>query len=238
VKEAKRRLEEELWTEQRANDAYEGYRARGVDKRGRRLHHNRAKDYVPPATPGGKVNVTDPDSKNLKAPRGYVQGYNAQAVVNENQIVIAAEINTGSSDFGHLAPMVEAALHELEAAGITEQPGVIVADAGYWHQQQMEQITGQGIPVLVPPDADKRKGSRPGWDGGPYAFMRAVLETELGQALYRRRQETVEPVFANTKFNRRFDRFQRRGRAACHSEWRLITATHNLMKLHTALNAA
>jgi len=238
VKEAKRRLEEELWTEQRANDAYEAYRARGVDKRGRRLHHNMAKDYAPPATPVGKVNLTDPDSKNLKAPRGYIQGYNAQAVVNENQIVIAAEINTGSSDFGHLGPMVEAAQQELEAAGIVEQPGVIVADAGYWHQQQMEHISGQGIPVLVPPDADKRKGIRPGWDGGPYAFMRAVLETELGKTLYRRRQETVEPVFANTKFNRRFDRFQRRGRAACHSEWRLINATHNLLKLHTALQAA
>jgi transposase len=237
VKEAKRRLEEELWTEQRANDAYEAYRARGVDKRGRGFGGG-SKPYQPPAIPAGKVNVTDPDSKNLKAPRGYIQGYNAQAVVNENQIVIAAEINTGSSDFGHLGPMVDAALLELEAAGITEQPGVIVADAGYWHQQQMEQITGQGIPVLVPPDADKRKGTRPGWDGGPYAFMRAVLETDLGKALYRRRQETVEPVFANTKFNRRFDRFQRRGRAACHSEWRLINATHNLLKLHTALQAA
>jgi len=238
VKEATRRLEEELWVEQRANDAYEAYRARGVDKRGWALSGGSSKPYQPPPTPAGKVNVTDPDSKNLKAPRGYIQGYNAQAVVNENQIVIAAEINTGSADFGHLGPMVDAALHELEAAGITEQPGVIVADAGYWHQQQMERITGRGIPVLVPPDADKRKGTRPGWDGGPYAFMRAVLETELGKTLYRRRQETVEPVFANTKFNRRFDRFQRRGRSACRSEWRLINATHNLLKLHTALQAA
>src|SRR5580704_2896149 len=166
VKEAKRRLEEELWVEQRANDAYEAYRSRGVDKRGRGFGGG-SKSYRPPETPAGKVNVTDPDSKNLKAPRGYVQGYNAQAVVNEHQIVIAAEINTGSADFGHLGPMVEAAQRELEAAGITEQPGVIVADAGYWHQQQMEQITGQGIAVLVPPDADKRKGTRPGWDGGP-----------------------------------------------------------------------
>ena len=42
----------------------------------------------------------------------------------------------------------------------------------------------------------------------------------------------VEPVFAATKFNRRIDRFQRRGRSAARSEWRLITATHNLLKLH------
>jgi len=55
---------------------------------------------------------------------------------------------------------------------------------------------------------------------------------------YRARGEAVEPVFANMKFNRRFDRFQRRGRSACHSEWRLIDATHNLLTLHTALQTA
>jgi hypothetical protein len=114
---------------------------------------------------------------------------------------------------------------------------VIVADAGYWHHGQMEQIAAQGIPVLIPPDADKRKGIRPGWDGGPYAFMRRVLETELGKALYRRRQELVEPMFANTKFNRGFTRFARRGRAACRSEWRLVALTHNPVKLHSALQA-
>jgi hypothetical protein len=49
----------------------------------------------------------------------------------------------------------------------------------------------------------------------------------------------IEPVFGHTKFNRRYDRFQRRGRAACRSEWRLITATHNLVKLwhHTTTPA-
>jgi len=35
----------------------------------------------------------------------------------------------------------------------------------------------------------------------------------------------IEPVFADTKFNRRCDRLQRRGRSAARSEWRLITAT-------------
>jgi hypothetical protein len=67
--------------------------------------------------------------------------------------------------------------------------------------------------------------------------MRRVLETDLGKQLYRKRQTTIEPVFANTKFNRRIDRFLRRGRSACRSEWRLITATHNLLKLHRSQNA-
>jgi hypothetical protein len=63
--------------------------------------------------------------------------------------------------------------------------------------------------------------------------MRRVLETELGKQLYGKRQVTIEPVFANTKFNRRIDRFLRRGRAACRSEWPLITTTHTLLKLHS-----
>jgi hypothetical protein len=184
VRESKRRLEEELAVECRANEAYEAYRARGVMRDGRRFG-GPPKPYEPPATPSGKVNVTDPDSRNVKTPRGYVQGYNAQAVTNERQIVIAAEINGDSSDFGHLAPMVSAAQQELEGAGVTQTPVVLVADAGYWHQAQMENVINQGIQVLIPPDAGKRKGVRPGWDGGPYAFMRRVLATELGNALYR-----------------------------------------------------
>jgi transposase len=231
LREAKRRLEEELDVECRANAAYEAYRARGVAADGRPLGR-RPKPYEPPETPAGKVNVTDPDSRNIKSPRGYLQGYNAQAVTNERQIVIAAEVSADSPDFGHLEPMVTAAQGELDNVGISETPEVVVADAGYWHQAQMENVINRGMQVLIPPDALKRKGARPGWDGGAYAFMRGVLETDHGGGLYRKRQGMIEPVFADTKFNRRMDRFQRRGRSACRSEWRLITATHNLLKLY------
>ena len=62
--------------------------------------------------------------------------------------------------------------------------------------------------------------------------MRRVLQTDRGAELYGKRQGMIEPVFAHTKFNRGIDRFQRRGRSAARSEWRLITATHNLQKLH------
>jgi transposase len=228
VKEAKRRLEEELWTETRANRAYEAYRARGRMKDGRRF--GRPPDpYQPPDTPAGRINVTDPDSRVVKGLRGFIQGYNAQAVTNEHQLVIAAEVMTAAPDFGHLEPMLDAAHRELNAAGVTDTPGVLLADAGYWHQQQMERIVNQGIAVLIPPDASKRRGARPGWDGGLYAFMRRVLATERGGGLYRQRQPMIEPVFGQTKHNRGIGRFQRRGRAAVRAEWRLITATHNLL---------
>jgi hypothetical protein len=138
---------------------------------------------VTPATPQGKVNLTDPDSRNVKTSRGWVQGYNAQAAINND-----------SPDFGHLQPMVDAAQHELAAVGITQAPTVVLADAGYWHQDQMEQIVDRGIQVLIPPDAGKRKTPRPGWDGGLYSFMRRVLDTELGGELYAKRQGMIEPV--------------------------------------------
>ena len=236
VREAKRRLEEELASEVRANDAYEAYRAQGRDKNGRRFS-TQPKPYTPPEQPTGRVNVTDPDSRTLKTPRGFLQGYNAQAVCNEHQIVVAAEVSVSSADFGQMGPMIDKARAELAAAGVTEPPGVVLADAGYWHGEQIDTLMGQGVQVLVPPDADKRRGQRPGWDGGRYAFLRAVLETDAGAELYAQRQRMIEPIFADTKFNRRADRFLRRGRAAARSEWRLITATGNLLKLWRHANA-
>jgi hypothetical protein len=77
------------------------------------------------------INVTDPDSRNLKTTRGWVQGYNAQAVVTGEQIIVAAEISTESLDTANLQPMVTAAEEELHAAGVLETPGVVLADAGY-----------------------------------------------------------------------------------------------------------
>ena len=107
-----------------------------------------------------------------------------------------------------------------------------VANAGYWHHEQMDSVDAGGIQALIPPDAKKRKGARRGWQGGRYEWMRRVLSTELGQRLYRTRSQTAEPMFGHTKHNRGMSRFNRRGRSAARREWRLITATDNLMKLH------
>jgi hypothetical protein len=164
--------------------------------------------------------VTDPDSCNLKTTRGYVQGYNAQALVGEGQVVIAAEISTESLDTGNLEPMVARACEELAAAGVSEHPGVALADAGYWKNDAIEKIVNEHhIQTLIAPDADKRKGPRPGRRGGLYDFTRQILATDAGAQLYLKRQGIVEPVFAQIKSNRSFRRFSRRGRSAVRSEW-------------------
>jgi transposase len=231
--EAARRLEEELAVEGQANADYEAWRKRGVAVDGsRRMAPGSTKPYLAPELPEGRINITDPDSRMVMTTgQRAVQGYNAQAAVNERQIIVAAEITVDSPDFGHLEPMVDATERELAQVG-AKSPGVVVADAGYWHKRQMENVVDRGIQVLIPPDSGLRKSPRPGWDGGLYAFMRRVLETETGKALYQQRQTTIEPVFGQMKFNRRLDRFLRRGRSAARSEWRLFTASHNLLKLH------
>jgi transposase len=138
VKDAKRRLEEELFTEQRANESYEAWRAGNRMRDGRRLgRHSPPAPYAPPAVPTGKVNVSDPDSTLVKSRQGFIQGYSAQAVVNEHQVVVGAELHATGTDFGQLGPMVDKALDELRRAGVEERPDVVLADAGYWHTEQI-----------------------------------------------------------------------------------------------------
>jgi transposase len=227
------RLEANHRVDLAANEAYERWRATERDTLGRVLKGN-SKPYVAPDLPQGQVNLSDPDSRVMRTqgtpPR---QAYNAQTGVNERQIIVAAEVTVDAPDFGHLEPMLDTTLAQLARHRVTEQPGVVLADAGYWHTRQIQAISERGVDVLIPPDGAMRNGARPGWDSGIYERMRRRLSTDHGRELYAQRKITVEPVFGQIKYNRRIDRFMRRGRSAAQSEWRLVTATHNLLKLHS-----
>src|SRR5215210_1299667 len=101
-------------------------------------------------SPQGRLNLTDRDSRPQKTPRGFIQGYNAQAVATEDQIVVAADVITGSADGGQLEPMISAAAGELAAAD-AQSPQVVLADAGYWSARDIRRLIGRGLTVLVPP---------------------------------------------------------------------------------------
>ena len=233
---AAERLGSDLDVERRANEAYEHYRATARDRLGRRPG-GRAEPYQPPELPAGKVNTTDPDSRPIPIGFGFVQGYNAQAAVNEQQIVLAAEITNISTDFSQLDPMVTATLGELERAGIDQLPDAVAADAGYWNEQHMDEVVAnKHIPVLVAPDKGTRGTPKRWLTSGRASWMRAVLATEHGQQRYRKRKQTVEPLFGNTKHNGGFYRFHRRGRTKVRLEWRLLMMTHNLPRF-TATNS-
>lgn len=234
---AKAKLEAELAERTAAHEARLAERARLEAARGARL---RGRKPIPPAArvgPAARANTTDPDSAFIRGANGFVQGFNAQVVTTTAQIVVAAELSTDSPDARLLAPMTEAARDELARIGLCESPAVLVADAGYWNVPQIETLATTGLEVLVAPDSPVRNrdaGTRKPRDKRPegrYLAMRRALATPRGRALYALRRQVVEPIFGQTKAVRRCERFQRRGLAACRSEWRLIMATHNLLKL-------
>lgn len=226
------RVEQNHRVDLAVNEVYEQWRATARDTKGRVLKGN-SKPYAPPEAPDGQVNLSDPDSRVMRS-KGlpHRQAYNAQAAVNEHQIILAAEISLDAPDFGHLEPMLDHTLAHLRRHEIAEQPEAVVGDAGYWHTRQIQAIADRGIEVLVPPDGAMREGNRPGWEDGLYEHMRAKLKTAHGRTLYALRKITIEPVFGQIKYNRRVDHFMRRGRAAVQSELRLVAATHNMLKLH------
>jgi hypothetical protein len=229
---AAERLESDLSVERCANEAYEAYRARGRMRDGRRFGRP-PNPHRPPDVPAGKVNVTDPDSRPIPIGFGFVQGYNAQAAVNEQQIVLAAETTNTSTDFSQLDPMVTATLDELERAGTDQRPEAVAADAGYWNEQHMDEVVAnKHIPVLVAPDKGTRGTPKRWLSSGRASWMRSVLGSEHGQQRYRKRKQTVEPLFGNTKHNSGVYRFHRRGRTKVRLEWRLLMMTHNLNKIH------
>ena len=238
LREAKRQLEAEWEAERRARQQMLDRHAEHKARTGRRVKGRPPAQRDLSGDPPGRVNLTDPDSRPVKGPRGFIQGYNAHAVASEDQIVVAAELTNRTADGGMLEPMIGAARTELADAGVQELPTTALADAGYWSARQIEKLMTGGLTVLVPPDGHTRTGP-PATNkrGALAAGMRARLASDEGRALYRRRQTMIEPVFGQTKFNRRAERFRRRGLGACRAEWKLICATHNLLKLWRATTA-
>ena len=106
-----------------------------------------------PAAPGqGKptrANTTDPDSRPQRTAGGFLQGFNAQAVVSDDQVVIAVEVVDAVNDFGQLTPMTRTALGNLDAAGIGDPVETVLADAGYFERSDLAQLHAARGPVTI-----------------------------------------------------------------------------------------
>jgi len=209
----------------------------GQKKRGR-------KPKVVESTPAGeaKANATDPDSRIMKISQGYVQGYNAQAIVSKDQIIVAVGVTQEANDVQQLKPMLESLERTLEAAGIEERPRIALADAGYWSEANVTACScPEGLELLIATTKDwkQRKALRErGCPRGriprhmsPRERMERKLLTQRGRRLYRLRGITVEPVLGQVKEEQGCRRFMRRGLRAAQSEWCLMGTTHNLLKL-------
>jgi len=239
LKEAKRRLDEEDAAAEQAHQRHLAERERTENERGKKLRGRKPK--APERDPGATANTTDPESRIMKTRQGYLAGYNAQAAVTGEQIILAVELTQKANDVAELHPMIAATEQSLHALGIPSPIGTVLADAGYYSEANLADADPEGPELLVATTKDwkQRKAARdaPPPRGRIPADMPArermerALLTKRGQALYRMRGQTVEPVFGQIKEPRRIRRFMRRGLSACESEWKLIAATHNLLKL-------
>ena len=168
--------------------------------------HN-IKPYPLTSEPAGKLNVSDPDSRNLKATRGWVQGYNAQAVVGEGQIILAAEIGVESLDTANLA--ADDPDRRRRAPGgrrHRDAPGVVLADAGYWTNDAIDALCGEGIPTGCRPRRRPPQRAGRAAAAGPMTSRGASWRPTGRRHFYLKRHGTVEPVFGQIKSNRGADR--------------------------------
>jgi transposase len=241
LKRCQQELEAEQARKVAAHQANLNWRADWEAEHGRKLGGRKPFAPDPDGLSKAIINTTDPDSRPIRRTgRPTVQGYNAQAVATVGQIIVAADVTQHGVDATQLEPMIRQAGETLANAGVTEEIQTVLADGGYWNGPHMKALGQAGIEVIVPTrSAVRTKARKLAPKQGPDAErIDRLLDTPEGKALYTKRQHMIETVFANTKFNRGIRRFQRRGLAACRSEWQLIAATHNLLKLHTALIAA
>ncbi|HSJ72955.1 MAG TPA: transposase, partial [Miltoncostaeaceae bacterium] len=233
----RQQLEAGQAAEQARYEANLAWRADWEAEHGRKLAGRKPTPPDPEALDKRRINTTDPDTRLMGRGGGAsVQGDNVQVLASPEQVILATEVTQAHNDGAQLGPMTVSAIAEIRAAGISERIGTVVADGAYWSARAIAEARQRGIEVRIPTANPRRTAPRrlAARQGEEARRIEAILATPEGAALYRRRQQIVEPVFAQTKFLRRISRFQRRGLAACRAEWRLIAATHNLLKLWRA----
>lgn len=189
--------------------------------------------------PKAQYNFTDPESQIMKvANKGWDQCINAEVVVNEHQIIVAADVTDETNDKRQVRPMIEQLKGNLAAVGVTEKVKEMVADSGFYSEANVEYLEGEAIDPYIATGRLKHHEEVPAAPRGrcPKGMtakqrMARKLRTKRGRGRYARRKAMVEPVFGQVKHARGFRQFLLRGRKKMRSEWRLVSLTHNLLKL-------
>ena len=199
-------------------------------------------------TPTGKTqrSFTDPEARMMKTVDGFHYAYNAQAVVDEySQVIVATDVTQQAGDVHQLIPMIDAAKGSLTDAGIGDDPTVVLADAGYCSEGNLQQLTDLGINAVVAtgrirhnervPDAPRGRIPK---DATQRERMARRMRTKSGRADYARRKAIVEPVFGQMKTRQNAKHLRLRGFTGAKGEWTLHAICHNLRKLANAATAA
>ena len=214
IRQAKRALEERAQREAKAKGE-DGAQAKPDDK--------------------SQYNFTDPESRILKGPDGFVQGYNAQVGVEAvTQLIVAQAVTQSANDKQQLIPMIERV--ELQSG---EKPGQVLADSGYASEENLGKAEGAEVDVYIAVGRDQHNQPQRQCPRGPLPkgatrldHMRRKLKTRVGRATYARRKTIVEPVFGQIKQAQGFRQFLLRGLKKVQGEWALVCMAHNILKVH------
>src|SRR6476620_10897658 len=214
-----------------------------AEEAARRCAEGKSPPATPPAeaVPGPKdqFNFTDPESRIMKASnKGWDQCGNAQAVTNEHQIILAADVTDQANDVRQLVPMVDQTRANLDAAGVKEAIKAALGDAGYYSETNATGLEGRGIEPYLATErlkhhekvASAPRGRIPAGMSAKQRMARK-LRTRKGREMYARRKGMIEPIFGQLKQVLGFRQFSLRGLASMRGEWRLMATVHNLLKL-------
>lgn len=184
--------------------------------------------------PKAQYNFTDPESRIMKGPDGFVQAYNVQIAVDDFQLIVGQAVTQDTNDKKQLLPMITTIAQQ---SGDT--PTQLLADAGYCSDANLTAIAETTIDAYISTRKQKH-GERPGpCPRGPLPRTATItdrmsrkLHTKAGAAVYAARKAIVEPVIGQIKQARGFRQFLLRGFDKVQGEWSLVCTTHNILKLY------
>ncbi len=238
IKEAKRVVEERAAERyQKEKEEYDQKMQKRKEKEkqtGRKARGRAPKE--PTNTPNEKdqYNYTDPESRIMKTSKGFDQCYNGQAAVNEDMLIVGAYCNAHANDKQEFIPTIDAVPQELGT--ITNA----VADTGYFSETNIDQCQDKDINPIISVAREKHNSYlgnilnpeiEQATQNTPVEKMKHTLKSEQGSQIYKKRKQTVEPVFGIIKEILGFRRFSLRGEFQADGEWSLICTAYNLKRM-------
>jgi transposase len=253
LKEARQVIEQRA--KEMAAAQQEEYKAKQAQRQAQREagQKPRGAEPTPPSQtpdPKAQYNFTDPESRIMKAGNGshFQQAYNAQAAVDERMLIVGERVSVAPNDKEQLVPTV-AAISPV----VAEEVKAVLVDSGFYSQAAVAAVEqpAEGMPTGITVYASVEKHSHhktvadllpqpepaaPGPEASAKEVMAHRLKTQPGQALYKLRKQTVEPVFGIIKEVMGFRRFLLRGRSKVGLEWTLVCVSYNLKRMFTLKN--
>lgn len=187
--------------------------------------------------PGDKdqYNFTDPESRIMKTSRGFDQCYNGQAAVNDDMVIVGSYSNAHANDKQEFIPAIEAVPEELLGKISTA-----VADTGYFSENNIADCEEKNITPIISTSREKHNSflfnilntdsQNDARSMSPVEKMNKKLKSQQGKNTYKKRKQTVEPVFGIIKEVLGFRRFSLRGEAETDAEWSLVCSAYNLKR--------